>query len=139
MPTAIPRSKVKRNQTWNAESVFASPADFDSETKSILESLRSVKAFQGQLGKSPDSYYQRPGDFHWPTSNPLLETLWGIPWVFPLSFQLAPGESFTYTFTTTAKHRLHDGASPNEEEPGNRPYFWEAGTTTRSCTVIAES
>jgi hypothetical protein len=84
-----------------------------------------------------DSYYQQPGDYHWPTSNPLLETLWAIPWVYPLAFQLAPGESFTYAFTTTAEHRLLDGASPNQEGPGNRPYFFDVGTHTVTCTVTA--
>jgi oligoendopeptidase F len=58
MPTALPRSKVKKNQTWNAESVFASPADFDDEVKSMLASLPSIKAFQGHLGDSPDTFLE---------------------------------------------------------------------------------
>ena len=49
------------------------------------------------------SYYQPPGDFHWPTSNPLLEELWAVPWVFPLD-PLAAGESLTYTLNMTADH-----------------------------------
>lgn len=56
MPTALPRSKVKKNQTWNAESVFSSPAAFDKEVKSLLESLPSVKKYQGHLGDSPDTF-----------------------------------------------------------------------------------
>lgn len=56
MPTALPRSKVKKNQTWNAESVFDSPESFDAELKSILESLSAIKAFQGHLGDSPDTF-----------------------------------------------------------------------------------
>ncbi len=58
MPAALPRSKVKKEQTWNAESVFASPEAFDVEIKSILESLSSIKAFQGHLGESPDTFIQ---------------------------------------------------------------------------------
>ena len=58
MPTALPRSKVKKNQTWNAESVFASPAAFDAEVRSILESLPAIKAFQGHLGDSPDAFIE---------------------------------------------------------------------------------
>ena len=58
MPTALPRSKVKRNQTWNAESVFESAEAFDAEVKSILESLPAIKAFQGYLGESPDTFLE---------------------------------------------------------------------------------
>ena len=55
MPTALPRSKVKKEQTWNAESVFSSPAAFDKEIKSLLEQLPAVKKFQGRLGEGPDT------------------------------------------------------------------------------------
>ncbi len=58
MPTALPRSKVKKNQTWNAESVFASPEAFDAEVKSLLESLPAIKVFQGHLGDSPDTFIE---------------------------------------------------------------------------------
>ena len=56
MPTALPRAKVKKNQTWNAESVFSSPAAVDKEIKSLLESLPSVKQYQGHLGDSIDTF-----------------------------------------------------------------------------------
>ena len=58
MPTALLRSKVKKNQTWNAENVFASPAAFDAEIKSMLESLPAIRAFQGHLGDSPDAFIE---------------------------------------------------------------------------------
>ena len=58
MPIALPRSKVKKNQTWNAESVFASPEAFDAEVKSLLESLPAIKVFQGHLGDSPDTFIE---------------------------------------------------------------------------------
>jgi oligoendopeptidase F len=58
MPTALPRSKVKKNQTWNAESVFGSPEEFDAEVRSMLESLSSIKAFQGRLGDGPDVFIE---------------------------------------------------------------------------------
>jgi oligoendopeptidase F len=58
MPTALPRSKVKKNQTWNAESVFVSPEAFDAEVKSILESLPAIKAYQGQFGDGPGMFIE---------------------------------------------------------------------------------
>ena len=58
MPTALPRSKVKKNQTWNAESVFASAGAFNEELKSILASLPTIKAFQGHLGDNPDTFLE---------------------------------------------------------------------------------
>lgn len=58
MPTALPRSKVKKHKTWNAESVFSSPDAFDAEVKSVLENLPAIKAFQGRLGHSPDTFLE---------------------------------------------------------------------------------
>jgi oligoendopeptidase F len=58
MTTPLPRSKVKRNQTWNAESVFPSPEEFDAEVKSLVESLPSIKKFQGHLGDSPETFLE---------------------------------------------------------------------------------
>ncbi|MEW6402076.1 MAG: oligoendopeptidase F [Chloroflexota bacterium] len=54
MPTSLPRSKVQKNQTWNAESVFSSPKAFDKQVKSLLESLAETKKYQGHLGDSPN-------------------------------------------------------------------------------------
>jgi len=56
MPTPTPRSKVKKNQTWNAESVFDSPAAFEAEVKSILKSLPTFKEYKGKLGEDPDTF-----------------------------------------------------------------------------------
>src|SRR5512141_188723 len=58
MATALPRAKVEKDQTWNAESVFASPEEFDAEVNSILESLPDIKRFQGDLGVGPDAFLQ---------------------------------------------------------------------------------
>ncbi|HXF84034.1 MAG TPA: oligoendopeptidase F [Anaerolineales bacterium] len=58
MPTALPRSKVKKHQTWNAESVFASPEAFDAEVKSIIEYLPTIKKFQGHLGDGPTVFIE---------------------------------------------------------------------------------
>src|SRR5512143_845207 len=56
MPISLPRSKVKKNQTWNAESVFSSPKVFDKEVKSLLESLTEIKKYQGHLGDSAENF-----------------------------------------------------------------------------------
>jgi len=58
MPTPLPRSKVKKNKTWNAESLFASPEAFDAEVKSILDYLPAVKNYQGHLGDSVDAFLE---------------------------------------------------------------------------------
>jgi oligoendopeptidase F len=58
MPTLLPRSKVKKNQTWNAESVFASPEAFDVEVQSLIESLAEIKKYQGCLGDNPDIFIE---------------------------------------------------------------------------------
>ncbi|HXD10604.1 MAG TPA: hypothetical protein VN653_11125, partial [Anaerolineales bacterium] len=58
MTTSLPRSKVKPYQSWNSESVFASPEGFDTEVQSILESLPVIKKFQGQLGNGPDTFIE---------------------------------------------------------------------------------
>jgi oligoendopeptidase F len=56
MPAPLPRSKVKQNQTWNAETVFDSPEAFEAEAQSILKSLPSIKKFQGHLADDPSTF-----------------------------------------------------------------------------------
>ncbi|HEX6033508.1 MAG TPA: oligoendopeptidase F, partial [Anaerolineales bacterium] len=58
MLTALPRVKVKKNQTWNSESVFDSPETFDAEVKSLVQGLADVKKFQGRLGEGPDAFLE---------------------------------------------------------------------------------
>lgn len=58
MPTPLPRSKVKKNQTWNAESVFASPAAFDAEVDSVVESLQEIKKYHGHLGDNINTFLE---------------------------------------------------------------------------------
>jgi oligoendopeptidase F len=58
MPTPLPRTKVKKEQTWNAESVFPSPEGFHAEVNSVLESLPAVKQYQGHLGDSVDAFIE---------------------------------------------------------------------------------
>lgn len=58
MTTPLPRSKVKKNQTWNAESVFSTPDQFDIEIENILKQLPEVKKYQGHLGDNIESFLE---------------------------------------------------------------------------------
>jgi oligoendopeptidase F len=58
MPTPLPRSKVKKNQTWNAESVFDSSEAFDIELQNILDTLPEIKKYKGHLGDSIDMFIE---------------------------------------------------------------------------------
>ncbi|HSG43820.1 MAG TPA: oligoendopeptidase F [Anaerolineales bacterium] len=58
MSTPLPRSKVDKKQTWNAESVFDSQNEFDTEVQNILDTLPKIKKYQGHLGDSPDTFIE---------------------------------------------------------------------------------
>ncbi|MDO8753273.1 MAG: oligoendopeptidase F [Anaerolineales bacterium] len=58
MTTPLSRSKVKKDQSWNAESVFSSPQAFDAEVKNLVVSLAGIKKYQGHLGDSPDIFIE---------------------------------------------------------------------------------
>ena len=54
MANKVPlRSKVNKKYTWNAESVFKSPAAWEKELKQITEDIAKVKSYQGRLAESP--------------------------------------------------------------------------------------
>ncbi len=53
-----PRNKVKRNQTWNAESVFKNHQSWEAELKNTLASLDPVKKYQGRLSESPAALFE---------------------------------------------------------------------------------
>jgi oligoendopeptidase F len=53
MVTSLPaRDEINPDYTWNAESVFPTPEDWESEVGAILASLPELKQFQGHLGDS---------------------------------------------------------------------------------------
>ena len=59
MPTTIPpRNKIEKKYTWNAESVFKSPREWEAELQSILKDLPKIKKYQGNLGTSPETLLQ---------------------------------------------------------------------------------
>lgn len=49
----LPRAAVPREQTWDAESVFADAAAWQAEYRAVLERLPDLSAFAGRLGQSP--------------------------------------------------------------------------------------
>ena len=47
------RSEIAPEHTWNAESVFATPTDWEAEAQALPVAVQSVVAYQGRLGESP--------------------------------------------------------------------------------------
>jgi oligoendopeptidase F len=53
MATTLPaRDEVNPDYTWNAESVFATPKDWEAEVGNILADLPELKKFRGRLAES---------------------------------------------------------------------------------------
>ncbi len=50
----LPRSKVNKKYTWNAESVFRSKKEWDAEVKKILADLPNIKKYEGKLGEGAE-------------------------------------------------------------------------------------
>lgn len=48
-----PRAEADQKYTWNAESVFATPNDWDAELTRIVEDLPKVKTYQSRLSEGP--------------------------------------------------------------------------------------
>lgn len=56
MTTKIPpRDKINKKYTWNAESVFKSSKEWETEVKSILNEIPNIKKFEGTLGEDPET------------------------------------------------------------------------------------
>lgn len=49
------RKQVNKKYTWNAESVFKSPKEWEAALKAIINDLPKVKKFAGKLGTSPET------------------------------------------------------------------------------------
>ena len=52
----LPRNKIDKKSTWNAESVFPSDAAWETELKQIIEDTAKIKQFQGRLARIRDAY-----------------------------------------------------------------------------------
>jgi oligoendopeptidase F len=56
MANKVPlRSKIKKQFTWNSESVFKSPKDWEKEFKQIAEDISKIKPLQGCLAEGPST------------------------------------------------------------------------------------
>ena len=49
----LPRNKMNKRYTWNAESVYSSNKAWEKEVKLIIADLPTIKKFQGKLKDSP--------------------------------------------------------------------------------------
>lgn len=51
--TLPPRSEVPTEYKWNAESVYASPQDWEAAFQKVMADLPKLESFKGRLGESP--------------------------------------------------------------------------------------
>ena len=51
--TLVQRSSIKPEDTWNAESVFATPEAWEAEAQALPEVMAAAAAYEGHLGDSP--------------------------------------------------------------------------------------
>jgi oligoendopeptidase F len=51
--TVLPRSKLDKKYTWNAESVFPSDEAWEQEIKQIIADISVIRSYQGRLAESP--------------------------------------------------------------------------------------
>jgi oligoendopeptidase F len=49
----LPRNKIDKKSTWNAESVFPSIEAWEKELKQVLEDTAKIKQYQGRLAEGP--------------------------------------------------------------------------------------
>jgi oligoendopeptidase F len=55
MTNTVPlRSKIKKQYTWNSESVFESVEAWEKELQQIIDDITGIKAYQGRLAEGPE-------------------------------------------------------------------------------------
>ena len=90
MPTKVPpRSKLDKKYTWNAESVFPSDEDWETEITQILEDISRLKQFQGRLAEGPSV---------------LLEALEAVYELISCAQKAFMYAGFSYSVDTTNQH-----------------------------------
>src|SRR5215831_1856822 len=58
----LPRNKVDKKFTWNAESVFPSNEAWETELKSIIEDSEKIKRYKGRLAEGPGMLFDALND-----------------------------------------------------------------------------
>ncbi|MGE5248719.1 MAG: oligoendopeptidase F [Bacteroidota bacterium] len=54
MPIALrPRSEIRKDHTWNAESLFATPKAWEEEVDAIIAGLPQITQYEGRLDEGP--------------------------------------------------------------------------------------
>lgn len=55
-PKVLPkRSEVRREETWDIEALYATPAAWEADLQAIPARLEKLAAYQGKLGESPET------------------------------------------------------------------------------------
>src|SRR5215510_8844730 len=84
--TVLPRNKINKKYTWNAESVFKSTKEWDAEVASIMAELPNVKKYEGRLSESPEV---------------LLEGMHAVENLVNRAFKIFMYAGFSYSVDTT--------------------------------------
>ncbi len=84
--SVLPRNKVNKKYTWNAESVFKSPKTWEAEVNKVIEDIPSVKKYEGRLKEGPDT---------------LLEALDAIEKLIVRAYRAFVYAGFAYAVDTT--------------------------------------
>ncbi|HKY53580.1 MAG TPA: hypothetical protein VJM08_04700, partial [Anaerolineales bacterium] len=82
----LPRNKIDKKYTWNAESVFPSLKAWEKEAAKVVEDIAKVKQYQGRLSESAEI---------------LLEALRVSEDLIRRAYQLYMYASFSYAVETT--------------------------------------
>ncbi len=59
----LPRNKMDKKYTWNAESVFPSAEAWENELKQIIADTAKIKQYQGRLGEGPAMLFDALNEF----------------------------------------------------------------------------
>src|SRR5262245_58745179 len=82
----LPRNKIDKKFTWNAESVFPSITAWEKEAAKVVEDISKVKQYQGRLSES---------------SNILLEAIKVSEELIGRAYKLYMYARFSYEVETT--------------------------------------
>ena len=85
----LPRKKLDKKFTWNAESVFASTEVWENELKQIVEDMAKIKQYQGRLGEGPSVLFDALHEYTDLVSRAQINIMYAV---------------FSYSVDTTDQH-----------------------------------